>query len=217
MTTFKNHQETEREREKESMSETPEETETISFSVKTATQSTLAMREIKKSALISEVKSELATRRNDGSTADLDQIDIQRTRAERRQDGERVLDRGRTRGTPGEIGAEENERRHGGRKWGSQPQGVASGSSSQVLNVQQQPRTWMDDANAGQRQPQAPDFTALLGGQQQGGGFDMFGGGGLGMGGMPNPTPEEIRAIENDPFVRQFMEQAMQDPELYDR
>ena len=42
----------------------------------------------------------------------------------------------------------------------------------------------------------------------------MFGGGGLGMGGMPNPTPEEIRAIENDPFVRQFMEQAMQDPEL---
>ena len=53
------------------MSETPEETETISFSVKTATQSTLAMREIKKSALISEVKSELATRMNDGSTADL--------------------------------------------------------------------------------------------------------------------------------------------------
>ena len=31
---------------------------------------------------------------------------------------------------------------------------------------------------------------------------------------MPNPTPEEIRAIENDPFVRQFMEQAMQDPEV---
>ena len=42
----------------------------------------------------------------------------------------------------------------------------------------------------------------------------MFGGGGFGAGGMPNPTPDEIRAIENDPFVRQFMEQAMQDPEV---
>ena len=89
------------------------------------------------------------------------------------------------------------------------------------------PRTWMDDANASQRTAQAPDFATLFnssvlggggggggGGASGSGGFDMFGGGGFGVGGMPNPTPEEIRAIENDPFVRQFMEQAMQDPEV---
>ena len=88
------------------------------------------------------------------------------------------------------------------------------------------PRTWMDDANASQRTAQAPDFATLFnssvlggggiggGGASGSGGFDMFGGGGFGAGDMPNPTPEEIRAIENDPFVRQFMEQAMQDPEV---
>ena len=215
MTTFKNHQETEREREKESMSETPEETETISFSVKTATQSTLAMREIKKSALISEVKSELATRMNDGSTADSIRLIYKgHVLKDDKTVKECSIGEGHAVHLVKSAPKKTNAATAGG-SGGSQPQGVASGSSSQVPNAQhQQPRTWMDDANAGQRQPQAPDFTALLGGQQQGGGFDMFGGGGLGMGGMPNPTPEEIRAIENDPFVRQFMEQAMQDPEL---
>jgi len=101
--------------------------------------------------------------------------------------------------------------------------GAAAGGNSG-----QPPRTWMDDANASQRTTQTPDFATLFnssvlgGGAGGSGGFGAFGGGGGGgfgggfggAGGMPNPTPEEIRAIENDPFVRQFMEQAMQDPEV---
>jgi len=103
------------------------------------------------------------------------------------------------------------------------------GAAAAAGNSGQPPRTWMDDANASQRTTQAPDFATLFnssvlgGGAGGSGGFGAFGGGGSGggfgggfggAGGMPNPTPEEIRAIENDPFVRQFMEQAMQDPEV---
>jgi ubiquilin len=102
-------------------------------------------------------------------------------------------------------------------------------SSDPVMNNNRSsPRTWMDDQNA-QEQPQrqAPDFATLFN-------SNVLGGGGLGRantnntttnnnaglnaamfgGGMQMPTQQEMQAIENDPFLRQFMEHAMQDPEM---
>ena len=68
----------------------------------------------------------------------------------------------------------------------------------------------MDDANAGQRQPQAPDCSIARRTTTRIG-FDMFGGGGPEW--ACEPALRRGRALKH-PFVRQFMEQAMQDPEL---
>merc|ERR1712070_315847 len=194
---------------------------TISFIVKTSTNPKLEMKNIKLTKLIAELKADLAT------TLGSEKESI------------RLIYKGhvlKDEKTIRECSIGEGHAVHLVQSAPKKSPSLTSGGSSGRPPASHNegggggqptpPRTWMDDANASQRTAQAPDFATLFnssvlggggiggGGASGSGGFDMFGGGGFGAGGMPNPTPEEIRAIENDPFVRQFMEQAMQDPEL---
>merc|ERR1712070_767768 len=194
---------------------------TISFIVKTSTNPKLEMKNIKLTKLIAELKADLAT------TLGSEKESI------------RLIYKGhvlKDEKTIRECSIGEGHAVHLVQSAPKKSPSLTSGGSSGRPPASHNegggggqptpPRTWMDDANASQRTALAPDFATLFnssvlggggiggGGASGSGGFDMFGGGGFGAGGMPNPTPEEIRAIENDPFVRQFMEQAMQDPEV---
>lgn len=195
---------------------------TISFIVKTSTNPKLEMKNIELTKLISELKADLAT------TLGSEKESIRLIYKGHVLKDEKTIKEC----SIGEGHAVHLVQSAPKKSISSNPSGGSSGRPPVSNNEDggggqpTPPRTWMDDANASQRTAQAPDFATLFnssvlgggggggGGASGSGGFDMFGGGGFGAGGMPNPTPEEIRAIENDPFVRQFMEQAMQDPEV---